>query len=792
MIAHICKTKGGTYKEQPVTEHLQNTAYIAERMGTAAGMRHLAFLAGILHDLGKMRKRFEAYIRRAFYERDSVQKEKINHSSAGAIYIYRKYYNGSPVQRLTAQIIAVAVLSHHGLNDCMTPDGTDRFHQRVDNAEGLDLEEVMDNLSESSISEQNLDEHFAGAVIEVGHLLESFAACGLSKHFSQALLERMLLSFLIDADRLDTAIFCGNRRKETLAEREVPWKELCNDFEKNLKIKLRKFDSDSEVYKIRKRVEDECLQFAVKISGIYLLSIPTGGAKTIGSMRYALNHAKVYGKRRIFYIAPYLSILEQNAEEFRSLIGHKDMILEHYSNVVFQDDEEEELTEAKRYQQLTENWDAPIVLTTFVKFLEALFDDSTASVRRFHNLADAVILIDEIQTLPVQMIHLFNMAMNYISALCNTTIVLCSATQPVLDKVKNPIHLTEPRYIIGEADSLYHRLKRVRVEEKRGHLDTEELCSFVEEIGENKKSVLVILNTRKAVKQLYKVLHSHYETTEERILLLHLSTDMCAAHRMRNIGKLKSVLGKEKVICIATSLIEAGVDLSFSCVIRSFAGLDSIAQAAGRCNRNGEEEEGVIYLIHYKEEKLGYLEQIRKGAVCSETIVDIYKKHPEQYENDLLSPRALNAFYERYYYDADQRRMMDYPLEEWGSSMVDLLCMNKAGRKAYHSKNDGKENPGLEMFQAFKTAGREFHVIQKHTTGVLVPFERGIVLIKKLNESPKEEEMQSLLREAQQYVVDINPEKLNMDMFYELNCGSVWAVKQEYYDDNSGLTYNPE
>ena len=122
MIAHICKTKGGTYKEQPVTEHLQNTAYIAERMGTAAGMRHLAFLAGILHDLGKMRKRFEAYIRRAFYERDSVQKEKINHSSAGAIYIYRKYYNGSPVQRLTAQIIAVAVLSHHGLNDCMTPD----------------------------------------------------------------------------------------------------------------------------------------------------------------------------------------------------------------------------------------------------------------------------------------------------------------------------------------------------------------------------------------------------------------------------------------------------------------------------------------------------------------------------------------------------------------------------------------------------------------------------------------------------------------------------------------------
>lgn len=789
MIAHIYKGTDGTYREQSIVEHLQGTALFAKKAGSRIGMGCLAYLTAILHDIGKWRLLFADYIRQSYRNDKRTVKQKINHSSAGAVYVYRKYYKGSRTERLTAQLIAVAILSHHGLNDCMSPDGTDKFHQRVENIEGLDYEEVINNLNNSSISEMELDHYFTDAVKEVEALLKCLQRYQSSLYFSQAMMERMLLSLLIDADRLDTAIFCGNRAKTDIEEKEVPWKELCDGFEINMEEKLTHFDQNSEIYRIRKKVEDDCLRAAVYKTGIYRITVPTGGAKTIGGIRFLLHHARVRKKRRIFYIAPYLSILEQNAEEFRNMIGHQSMILEHHSNVILQESEKDEQIALEKYQHLTENWDAPIVLTTFVKFLETLFDGSTGAVRRFHNLSDAVIFIDEIQTLPIQMLHMFNMAANFLSEVWNTTIILSSATQPILSEVDNPIHLGRPLNLVDDVEELYHSLIRVRIEEKKEMLGTDELCGFVYQIMRSKKSVLVILNTKKAVRTLYKALASYYDTEKEGILLIHLSTNMCAKHRMRNIVKLKEHLGKERVICVSTSLIEAGVDLSFASVVRSFTGLDSIAQSAGRCNRNREEKEGIVYLIHYKEERLGNLDQIRKGASCSEAVVNSFDKFPEQYGRNLLSPEALVAYYERYYYDQDQKRLMDYPLDSLGSNMVDLLSMNKVGRFAYFNRNERKMNPDLEMFQAFKTAGKEFEVIHNHAAGVIVPFEKGAELIEKINALPSEEELPELLKEVQQYTVDIDSSRLDTKMVYELRCRGVLAVKKEYYDDCLGIKY---
>lgn len=801
MIAHI---REDTNQEQPIIEHLQNVAEIAELLGAPLNMGNLAYITGMFHDLGKWRKKFEDYLREAVAHPERARRGEVNHSSAGAIYIYRRYFHGDELHRLTAQMIATAILSHHGLNDCLDPQGVDCFHKRIEQLDGLDYEEVIKNFHSSAIDESVLDELFLKAVSEVGQLIKLIQENRLSKSFTISMAERMLLSIIIDADRLDTVDFCGdadlngsggNSIAEYKAKRELYktmpevnmklWQPLCD----RLETRLAKFKKDDSISRLRRQVSDECLAFAEKETSIYRLAVPTGGAKTLSSLRYALNHAKEYKKQRIFYIAPYLSILEQNSQVFKTALGDGDYILEHHSNIVFDDVEGESKFQYYRYKRLTENWDCPIVITTFVQFLNTLFSDSTQSVRRFHNLADSVIIVDEIQSLPINMIFMFNLAMNYFSCINNTTVILCSATQPVLDKVTMPIYMGTPGDIIADKTSLYRQLKRVRIEEKKGLLDTGTLRGFVLEIMEEHDDVLLILNTKAAAKTIFDSLREYYQEAKEPVLLIHLSTSMCAEHRLNCINLLKQRLKKEKIICVSTSLIEAGVDLSFSCVIRSFAGMDSIAQAAGRCNRNGEAEEGIVYLIHYREEKLNRLDQTKKGAMCSENLVDEYSRFPERYDYDLLSPKALESFYQRYYYDPSQSRLMAYPVDKSGFILLDLLGMNRKGSMA--ARNAGV-NPDLEMLQAFKTAGKNFNVISNNTVGVIVPYGEGAEIIGQLIGNSDVGHYKEYLRKAQRFTVNVFQhqfQRMNeLEALKFLEDIGVWVLKDGFYNEQTGLT----
>lgn len=785
MVAHIHPEDSS--KVQTVQEHMEGTAKIAEQYGKTLGMGCISYLAGLFHDLGKWRKEFEDYIRACVNGQKEKTKGSVNHSSAGAIYIYRKYYQGSSMQKLTAQLICEAILSHHGLNDCMSPKGEDCFRKRVEDLEHLDYEEVIHNFENSTISKDKIEAYFMQAVEEVSCLQQLILDNGLSDAFTKGLIARMLMSIVIDADRLDTAVFCGDR---SIATQKISGDQKWEDLGQNLEKKLNSFPKKEGIFALRRQIADECLEFATRPPGIYRLAVPTGGSKTLSSMRYAINHAKTYHKKRIFYIGPYLSILEQNSQVFREALGNTDLILEHHSNVIPEESDEEEYC-INRYRHLTENWEIPIVITTFVQFLDTLFAGRTSSVRRFHNLSNSVIIIDEIQSLPIQMIHIFNMAMNYLFHMCGATIILCSATQPILEKVPMPIHMSVPSDIIADTDSLYKRLKRVRIEERKGNLSTDELCSFVGELMEKNRDILIILNTKGAVRKAFLALQDYIQGKDIPVTIVHLSTSMCPEHRINCINQMKNRKENEHFLCISTSLIEAGVDLSFSCVIRSFAGLDKIAQAAGRCNRNGELEEGVVYLIHYKEEYLGTMEQIRKGAMCSEVVVDQFNLNKQEFQNDLLSIPALNAFYERYYYDKEQKDQMNYRLEELNTCLVDLLSANLAGKKAYFGRTKNTTKPDLALFQAFKTAGEHFEVIDQDTVGVLVPYEEGSYIINMLNGELSAEQVIRLLRKAQRFTVALYrneyQELCQSGAIITLNNGKIPALAAGFYDQHLGV-----
>jgi CRISPR-associated endonuclease/helicase Cas3 len=784
MIAHI--SPNDMHHEQTVIEHLIGTAQVAKNLGIPLGMGCLAYITGLYHDLGKWRREFEQYIKTAVSGNGKKIYSNVNHSSAGAIYIYQRYYKGNPVEKLTAQLICEAILSHHGINDCMSLQGEDCFRKRVENLENLDYEEVIENLENSEIPIENIDKMFQKAVEEVSTLQNAISAYDLSNGFTNGLIYRMLLSLLIDSDRLDTAAFCGDRSLEDLKiKNDTDWETAAT----NLEHTLIRFPPNDGIFALRRKIADECLTFACNPPGIYRLSVPTGGAKTLSSMRYAIHHAKKYRKKRIFYIGPYLSILEQNSQVFREALGEDTQILEHHSNVIVEDGEEENY--GNQYRHLTENWDNPIVITTFVQFLNTMFAGSTGSVRRFHNLSEAVIIIDEIQSIPITILRMFNMTMNYLSHICHSTILLCSATQPVLEQIASPIHMSEPGDVIADVDGLYKQLKRVRVEAQTGSMTTEQLCDFLKKQLANETDMLVILNTKSAVATVYRKLESLFHESGETVTLMHLSTSMCPEHRLFCINRIKNRRLGERLICVSTSLIEAGVDLSFSCVIRTYAGLDSIAQAAGRCNRNGEEAEKIVYLVRYEEERLGNLEQVRKGAACSEVIVERFQKDGRQFHNDLLSRPALKAYYENYYYDSDQQWLMNYPIKAENTNMVDLLSGNMVGKKAYSAKFGKTKNPDLAMYQAFKTAGERFEVIDRNSIGVLVPYGEGELIINKLNGELKGKEMAVWLRKGQRFTVNFYRDKIveltRAGAVTSLKNGEVLALKSGFYDEHLGV-----
>lgn len=774
-LAHI---NHETKLEQTLAEHSTTVSDLCKGYGEGIGCPNLAALCGLLHDTGKAKQEFQEYLKINDPEIRKRYRGKINHSTAGAKYIFEKYDKSTDnFERFTAQLIALGICSHHGgLIDCIDLEGQDLFFKRINPEKEIYFEESIHNFENDCVSQDELETLFLKAVDEVKTFNEkNRSRLGISGDeitFTRGMLARYLLSCVIDADRFDSFCFEDNIvTKDTPKIAVEKWEKLAENLDEFLDQKPIIYDIDE----LRKEISLSCKAFGKKTSGIYRLNVPTGGGKTLSSLRYALAHAAEWNKERIFYVIPFTTIIDQNAKVIREALREDDLILEHHSNLVYEDpldENDESITgadEGRNYRLLTERWDSPIILTTTVQMLNTLFLGKAGSIRRMHNLANSIIIFDEVQMIPVKCLRMFNTALNFLSEICGTTIILCTATQPKLDKVNPPIRLSAPADMVS-VDFGKFRRTNVCDERLQNGYSAPELAEFVEDKLENNEKILVILNTKTAVKNLYAHLSAKKLTdftTYKDLSLYYLSTNLCPAHRRNRLERIKDDLKikNHRMICVSTQLIEAGVDISFDCVIRSAAGIDSIAQAAGRCNRNGDVQCRDVFIVNSSDEKLSGLKDIDLGKKSAEHVLSDFAKNPAGFDNDILSQKMIDTYYQKYFTSRDgemgypitkemiSKKQMDLPL---GRSIFELLSVNEKSIQAYNTDQhlQTRQSP-YYLCQAFSTAGKFFEVIDQNTTTVIVPYDEGSDIIRELGSKASYTEKLRLLKKAQQYSVNL-------------------------------------
>lgn len=531
--------------------------------------------------------------------------------------------------------------------------------------------------------------------------------------------------------------------------------------------------------------QHQCLKRAVDSQGIYTLTVPTGGGKTYASIRYALRHAKKHKLDHIYYILPYTSIIEQNAQVIREVLEKGDdsfsWVLEHHSNL-------EPEKQTWRMKLSSENWDAPIIFTTMVQFLETLFGGGTRGVRRLHNLSKSIIIFDEIQSLPVKCVHLFCNSLDFLVKHAGSTALLCTATQPLLNGV-NPEYgtLETPagNELVDNVSGLFEDLKRVEIcpEIRNGGWSEDEIVDLALNQLEAKGNCLVVVNTKAWAQKLFSLSQSRLNDND---VLFHLSTSLCPAHRKVILGKVNDRLDAGlPVLCISTQLIEAGVDVDFNAVIRFLAGLDSIAQAAGRCNRNGKHEISQVFVVNPRDESISMLDDIRIGRDKANRV---FSEHEHL---DFLGPQAMTRYFSYYFYE--RADLMKYPLTEQQAGRTDTLLNLLTDNPC----NVGREKDSCKrMFrlqQSFKTAGQSFASIEAPTQPVIVPYDKGKDIIANLCADFAPSKAYGLLKQAQKYSVNLFPniwEKLVSEKaVHAVKDGEeIYYLDERYYSDHFGVS----
>ena len=802
-------------RRQPLTEHLAAVSRLSAQFASKIGLKEAGEILGLLHDYGKASEQFQNYLLSGTgvinpdaddYEDPEAMRGRIDHSTAGAQLIYEKLWNKGAKEKIAAQILALAISSHHsGLIDCLNPDGQNNFKRRMGKLDGdTHKTEAISNLKEIATELNNLlstkliDDIFK----KLQSLRDKPEEPQNTLTFKAGLLVRFLFSGLIDADRLDTADFetPGNVRIRNYGQYH-PWASLME----RLDNKLQKFESRNEVDKLRAQVSQACFDYALKPKGIYQLTVPTGGGKTLASLRFALHHAAHHTMERVFFIIPYTSIIDQNADEIRKILEDKDengqyldrVVLEHHSNLTPEE-------ETRRQSLLAQNWDAPIVFTTQVQFLETLFGAGTRGARRMHQLANSVIILDEVQTIPIKMIHMFNLSLRFLVQACGATVVLCTATQPPLDKLSNPYRtliINPEQRIIQNEKKLFEKLRRVQVFDRRkvGGWNDDETAELAENQLREKGSVLIVVNTRKSAKGLCQAIAKREIAG---VHLYHLSTDMCPVHRMSVLSEIKTKLNPKTanpVICVSTQLIEAGVDIDFGAVIRYLAGLDSIAQSAGRCNRHGIREGlGNVWIINPRDENIGKLKDISVGTDQALRVLDDFDKNPAFFKNDRIGLEMMAAYYQYYYFA--RKEEMNYKVGVHSSigqedDLFDLLSMNSLAVKAY--QRTSQAFPDIFLRQSFQTAAKAFQVFDMPTRSIVVQYgNAGKELVAKLCSAIMLEKQYELLKKAQRYSVNLYPYEFETmektGAIHEVQPGAaIYYLEEQYYSDDFGWNNEP-
>jgi len=792
-IGHI---HNGNQKIETLFEHLEKTSILAGKYCEKIDIGALGEFTGFIHDIGKADLGFTAYI----LQENGILPEELyqyrfqnrnDHSTMSGQFI-----NQIDIPMSLKKILAEVCMSHHtGLINYIHDDGSitsdyekrikkDISYEKVLDSLGNDIYEKIDELIKSSALNDEFKSVYDGIQSNIVSDKDN-----RGRQFMLALLTKFIFSCLCDADRNATAAFMNEEPFENHLPRKMDWSHLNIIFENF----IAEFKNDTPINKIRSEISRECFEAADADKGeILVLNVPTGGGKTLSTLRFALNHVLRNDMDRIIYVLPYTSIIEQNAAVVRDILdkdNEGDIVLECHSNL--STDEETEIT-----RLLAQNWNAPIVFTTMVQFLESIFSGNIRSNRRMHNLANSVIIFDEVQCVPGKCIYMFNEFIRFITKIGKSTAVLCTATQPLLndvpadrDGINRSLEIAEQNNIIPARSKLSERLKRVEIidERKLGKWSDEEIIELA--LHENVQSVLIIVNTKSCANALYELIKGNDECES-----VYLSTNMYPEHRKKVIGNLKEKLGEntKKIICISTQLIEAGVDIDFDCVIRSLAGMDSIAQAAGRCNRNGLINGfGRVHIVNSKSENLSRLQDIKRGQQSTIRILDMYKTSPEKLDNNLLGHKAISKYFEFLYCDLHgaNTKHFEYLSDKSDSTLFELLSINKKNVKQYIRENGKTFNP--RMVQSFMTAGRLFNVIDSTARGVIVQHGEGKSLINELVSEENPKEISALLRRAQSHSINVFPYKFDSLLnngIYKINENlDAYYLCESLYDETIGL-----
>jgi len=719
----------------------------AEGFAGAFGAGQWGQVLGWWHDLGKYSADFQDYLNSSNgLEAHLETPDRVDHSTAGAQHA-NNLCGGS-----TGRILAYCLAGHHvGLPDATaTGGGTSGLNDR--------LEKKIFSIAAAPPSVLNVPPPVIPQL--------DFGKMRADRSFRLAVFCRMLFSCLVDADYLATERFMKPERV-VARERKLPTPaELLPILDEHLS-ELQSSADDTPVNHRRREVLQACREAANCEPGLFSLTVPTGGGKTLSSLAFALKHAAKHDLRRVIYAIPFTSIIEQNADRLReAFAAAPDVVLEHHSNLDAQKETrwgvEEGVTlpdkqnssfgpekETRWGRLAAENWDAPLIVTTNVQFYESLFANKPSRCRKLHRIARSVIILDEAQSLPVELLQ---PTLKMLEELCRNygcTIVLCSATQPaVRHSDEFPIGLRNIHEIINDPPGLFATLKRVEVEQL-GPMEDETLVKRLTE----HEQVLCVVNTRRHAAKLFGLLH---DTNADNVF--HLSAQMCPAHRSEVLQRINACLAPENskpCHVISTQLIEAGVDIDFPVVYRAMAGLDSITQAAGRCNREGRRECGQVFIF---ETDVAPTHQVKRAAQDTREIAEL---HP-----DLFSLKAIEAFFSLHYW---QRK------DEWDKHEI-IRC--------FTSRNTGPH------FQ-FREAAKDYRLIKDEQQPVIVPYgDDGRELVDKLK-SLREPPGRDFARHLQRYVVGLYERQMRqlienavVTQYHE----QFWVIENdEAYDPQLGV-----
>ncbi|AMM84769.1 CRISPR-associated helicase/endonuclease Cas3 [Martelella sp. AD-3] len=649
---------------QALSDHLFAVASLASEMGGPLGIGRACFAAGLFHDLGKYNPIFQ--------RRLAGENLRIDHSTAGA-KLLREVAEG--VDRQMAEIIAYAILGHHaGLPDRLNETNA-CYNWRIDNSPEIDPV-WRDELGETPRDLAPMD------------ILRKIPS-GRNAGFALSVFGRMVFSCLVDADFRDTEAFYS-RLEGRVADRQWP---LLASFLPDLSARYERhmagFSADGDLNRLRREVLSHVRGKAGEKPGLFTLTVPTGGGKTLASLGFALDHARIHGHRRIIYAIPFTSIIEQTAAIFRQVLEQEgdSLILEHHSAI----DEDRESRRGREERQqhdklklAMEDWAAPIVVTTNVQLFESLFASRTSRARKLHNIAGSIIILDEAQTLPR---HYLFPVMRMLEALVEQygcTIILCTATQPALGArpdFQQGLAL-EGRELAPDPNGLAGRLARATIRHG-GTMDNDALIAALEE----NEQALVIVNSRRHALELFR------DAEAARLSgLVHLSTRLCAVHRREILGRVKARLkagGPCRVI--ATSLVEAGVDIDFPCVLRAEAGLDQIVQAAGRCNREGGRRREESFVTVFDPADYAPPTEI-KGMIGD--MKRMIGKH-----DDLLSLPAIEDYFREVYWRKGEKGLD-------GKGILDRFTVTLSGTDF-----------------AYRSVAEEFRIIESGMEPVVIPYD---------------------------------------------------------------------